>query len=218
MADEGEVVDGEVRVVELDDEQVADPGVSVPKEPPPGQILDVPPTPDGELQVLEPEPTPPPPVDGSSNTIPVDEPAPPVGDGSVRAPVEPVDDGAGNTILLPEEAAPPVEPAAHLPHDAAPTVNDLPADLFDAPPAFATGAVAAGAATAAPLAAGSAEAPAALEPDSAAAGTPVVDVPAVPGEPLEVVAAEADEDDPSFLERVADAVGDLWDDATDAVT
>jgi len=261
MADEGEVSGSEVRVVELDDDQPVETGVVVPKgeelpppeapaEPPPGQIVDVPPPPDGELRVLEPEPARPtepaaPIDDGTSNTILLpEEPAPP-GDGPVRepAPVAPIDDGTSNTILFPEEPAPqapaedgssdtvllPEEPPAH-PEPTAPVpvaevhepptapTHDLPTDLFDAPPAFATGAAPEDAPGAAPVVAEAAADPVDLAPDGTPDTGAVVDEPPAPPEPLEVVAEEADEDDPSFLERVADAVGDLWDDATDAVT
>ena len=101
-------------------------------------------------------------------------------------------DGSSNTILFPEA-------------------------LFDEAPPFATGA---------------------NEPTADAASTatdagvepaPIDDEPLVP-EPTAAVVEEAppveddpleflgEEDEPDFLEQVAEAVGDLWDDSTDAVT
>ena len=183
---------------------------------------------DGEVKVIElptePDPNPPEvPVDAGvkADELPTEpDPNPPEVpvDADVKAdelPTEPAVKPDG----LPTEPAvnPDAGPAAAHEAPVADT-PDLPTDLFEAPPPFATGAAAGGvdgATDAAPVdTADTGEAPPGLEPIDEFEGTapePVEDL-------EDVVGAEDDADDPGFLEQVADTVGDLWDDVTDAVT
>ena len=224
----------EVVVVETPDEPpTGDEPPPTPKEEavgdgsPPGigEIEDIPPDQEpSPVDRLRPDRESPPPEDEA------DPPGEAVADVPPLPPDEaPVEPPAG-------EVAPPAEhepPVAEHPPAAAPPAHEPPAaghepptetevdlpGLYDAPPPYASGSDGH-----APPAGGVAPDDPGYEPaGEAVPGVPVpaddyepeTDDPA--DEPIEVK-AEEDGDDAGLLEQVADAVGDLWDDAKDAVT
>ena len=226
MADEDATPEAEVVVVAVGDEAVDD-GPAVPKAAPPF-------TDSG----ASPEPPPPGLIDvgdGSSNTIVFEDPppgpdAPPVAPKDDGAPIgdeEPPKDDEADEPPQPADGiddptpAPPVAGAAAETHGATDALA-LPADLFDASPAFATGADG-GAATTVDAAPGDGYDVTATE----AGGPPALEEnegPDADPAPLAAVEDAADSDDaegendPGFFEQVADTVGDMWDDVTDVVT
>lgn len=123
-------------------------------------------------------------------------------------PFAPGDDGGNfvDGVFEPGEETPTGEVAVDVP------------ELFASPPEFA-----AGSADQAP--------PTNLDqPSTGPADDPGAEAPGIPTstyepapdgddeEPITVSAQDDDKDDPTLLEQVADAVGDLWDDTKDAVT
>lgn len=91
---------------------------------------------------------------------------------------------------------------------------DLSGDLFQEPPPFAGGSAIHPVGDLIPPTEGPAEVDVPV-PD-ADVGPDGLEGP--PAEPIDITAEDDDDADPGFLEQVADAVGDLWDDARDAVT
>ena len=140
---------------------------------------------------------------------------------------EPTDPKAETPDTPPvDEGAPEGEAAVHEPpavdHAPADGEVELPADLYEPPPQYAAGAddqAPPGGADPAPTT--TVDDPGVHTTDASVppAGYDDPAAPVTEDEPIEVRASsEGDGDDPSLLEQVADAVGDLWDDAKDVVT
>ncbi len=217
--------DSELKVVEEPPPAVstADPAAAVlPPEPDAVDTRNVEP-PAEEAPVVE-EPVV---LDDKAEPVVVDDKAEPVVVDEDETPPAAIADGTSNTILLPEadaEAQPatPDEHAPAAPRGVAEIVDGssntilFPEALFDEAPPFATGATeptADAASTATD--AGVEPAPIDDEPLVPEPTAAVVEAPPVEDDPLEIL---GEEDEPDFLEQVAEAVGDLWDDSTDAVT